>query len=429
MPLLEKSNSRTFATLLGLSATSIAFMAAFFSVSGLAMVYAGSSLLVAIAMGVLEFSKLVTASFLYRYWQDITFKMKSYLVLAVIILMVITSGGIYGYLTNAYQGATISLDKINSEMLLLEDQEKILIEDRDRFISDRQKLLEIRNQDISGITMTDSTRYYDSRVRQRAYERYEGELSAINENLDSTNVQLSRIRGKIADNKTKMIDTGVEVGPLVYMARVFNTSMDTVMNWFSLFIVVVFDPLAVVLVIAFNFVLVKMREDKLAYLREVEREKEAERKRQEKERQDRERKERLEKERKEREDKEREERDKRNISIDFRDVIRKVTGQSSKSEKPKPPTIPEEEKQDEVVSDLVQEAVKGEEPKKVDKTKKKMEQKSKSKVKKVDSSLTDDEIINSFEDASRQARLSGSGRRVVYEPGGGVDIDYSIQED
>ena len=264
MALLERTNSRIFAALLGISAIGIAFMAAFFSVTGLSMVYAGSSLFIAVAMGVLEFSKLITASFLYRYWSEISFKVKFYLTLAVVILMVLTSGGIYGYLTNAYQGATIDLDKMNSEIRYLEDQEAGLIADRDRLVQDRNALMEIRNQDVSGISIIDSTRYLDQRYRQRAFDRYKDELQSINSQADSTTARLLRVQDELATKKRAMIDTGVEVGPLVYMAKVFNTSMDRVMNWFSLLIVLVFDPLAVVLIIAFNFVLIKIRDENFA---------------------------------------------------------------------------------------------------------------------------------------------------------------------
>lgn len=390
-------NSRIFLFFLGLIAFGLVMTAAVFSITGLAMLY-DSSYHIIVAMSIIESSKIIIASLLYRYWKSLLIWLKTYLVIALIILMIITSGGIYGFMTYKYQNVTISLDKINSEMILLEDQEKLLAEDRDRFISDRQKLLEIRNQDISGVIITDSTRYYDSRIRQRAYERYESELLNINRNLDSTNIQLNRIRVKIAGNKTEMIDTGVEVGPLVYMSRVFNTSMDNVMNWFSLLIILVFDPLAVVLVIAFNFVLIKIKEEKIMYSKEIERQKEIERRQQERERTEKEKQKKLEDIQKQKEEQE-----KRTISIDFKDVVKKITNPIVQSETLQKPIILKKKKND--LQDNL------------------------NTVKKIENKITDDEILNSFEDASRKIKLSDNNKQVIYEPGGNVDIDYSIQED
>ena len=286
MALLERTNSGIFAVLLGISAIGIAFMAAFFSVTGLSMVYAGSSLFIAVAMGVLEFSKLITASFLYRYWDVITFKMKTYLTSAVVILMIITSGGIYGYLTNAYQGATINLDKMNSQTQVLDQRKQNLIDERQRLIDDiafqrdeRQSTIDNRNEEIRTNNLaTDSTtvkyRAYRNRKIREDYDaelvKNEENISHYSMNLDSVNVKISRVNDNISSKKLELIDTGVDVGPLVYMARIFNTSMDTVMNWFSIFIVLVFDPLSVVLIIAYNFVLIRIRDENFSFQRQAE---------------------------------------------------------------------------------------------------------------------------------------------------------------
>jgi len=276
--MLEKTNSKIFTTLLGFSALLVAAAAAIFSVTGLSMLYSGEMLYVAIAMGALEFAKIITASFLYRYWKTTGWGLKTYLSIAVLVLMLVTSGGIYGYLTNSYQGATIGLDKINSQAQVLDQRKQNLVDERERLKSDiatlraeRQSTIENRNSEIAANnTATDSNSVkYRAWRNSQAHKRYDEELTRIDDNisryteqLDTTNVRLSTVEQDISDKKLEMIDTGVDVGPLVYMARIFNTTMDNVMKWFTLVIVFVFDPLAIALIVAYNSVIMKGRQEK-----------------------------------------------------------------------------------------------------------------------------------------------------------------------
>jgi len=275
MPLI-KTESRFFIFLVGLAAVSVATWAAVFSVTGLSMLYSGSLLYVAIAMGVLEFSKIIVASYLYRHWQDTKWWLKTYLSVALILLMLITSGGIYGYLTNSYQGATVGLEKINSQTEVLNQRKINLAEERDRITSDLERLRSERRSIVdsraSEIQANDEAQDSLS-VKYRAYrnrrvrEQYKPELDNIDaqinkymSDLDSTNVRLSRANDDIANQKLEIIDSGVEIGPLIYMARIFNTSMDNVMKWFTLVIVFVFDPLAIALVLALNVIIARQPE-------------------------------------------------------------------------------------------------------------------------------------------------------------------------
>ena len=275
---MERLDSKWFIFLVGLSALSVATWAAVFSVTGLSMLYSGAFVYIAIAMGVLEFSKIIVASYLYRHWRDTVFWLRMYMSTALILLMVITSGGIYGYLTNSYQGATIGLDRINSQSQVLEIRKENFIAERERLVSDiatlrseRQSTVENRNNEIATNNMaldSNSVKYRAWRNSQ-VHKRYNVELGNIDNqvskytvDLDSTNVRLSRVNNEFADNKLEMINTGGEVGPLVYMARIFNTSMDNIMKWFSLAIVFVFDPLAIALIIAYNNLVMMHRHPK-----------------------------------------------------------------------------------------------------------------------------------------------------------------------
>ena len=123
-------NSKYFHIWLGLSALLIAGSAAAFSVYGLAKLFSGAFLSVVVMAGSLELGKLVTASFLYRYWNMINWFQKVYMTIATIVLVFITSAGIFGYLSNAYQGATIEFEKQSTTLFYKEDRLTQLQEDK-----------------------------------------------------------------------------------------------------------------------------------------------------------------------------------------------------------------------------------------------------------------------------------------------------------
>ena len=101
--MLQKIKERIFPFLIALSALSISASAAFYSVTGLSMLFAGASVAVLIMASSLEVAKLVIASLLYQYWNKLHAGLKVYLTIATVVLMLLTSAGIYGYLSNAYQ--------------------------------------------------------------------------------------------------------------------------------------------------------------------------------------------------------------------------------------------------------------------------------------------------------------------------------------
>ena len=155
-----------FQLLLGLSALFIAGCAAFFSVFGIAKLFSGAFIAVVIMASSLELGKLVTASFLYRYWDKINQFQKIYMAAATVILVLITSAGIFGYLSNAYQGATIEFEKQTTALSFKEEQIEQLEEDKvflkdeleqsvaslpDNYITAKRKLREDYNPQILGI--------------------------------------------------------------------------------------------------------------------------------------------------------------------------------------------------------------------------------------------------------------------------------------
>ena len=221
-----------FIPLLGFTALFVAGNAAFFSVFGLSKLFAGATLSVIFMASSLELAKLVTAAYLYRYWGIINTFMKSYLLVGVVTLILITSGGIFGFLSNAYQGATIEFEKQSTTLLYKEDRLVQLEEDK-------VYLKEELEQAISELPENYRT------AKRLLREEYNPKVLAVND-------EILGIKQEIGDLKVGLIETGVDVGPAIYLARIFGTDIDSVVKFFIFMLIFVFDPLAVVLVIAFN---------------------------------------------------------------------------------------------------------------------------------------------------------------------------------
>ena len=223
---------KNFTTLVGLSALLVAGSAAFFSVFGLSKLFSGAQLSVIIMAGSLEFTKLVAASFLYQYWYRVSKLLKMYLGIGVITLVLITSAGIFGYLSNAYQGATIDFEKQSTTLLYKEDRLSQLEEDK-------TYLKEELEQAISELPENYRT------AKRQLREDYNPKVLELND-------MILGIKQEVGDLKVGLIETGVDVGPAIYLARIFGTDIDSVVKFFIFMLIFVFDPLAVVLVIAFN---------------------------------------------------------------------------------------------------------------------------------------------------------------------------------
>ena len=228
-----------FQLTLGLSALFIAGCAAFFSVFGIGKLFSGAFIAVVIMASSLEIGKLVTASFLYRFWDKINLLQKVYMAAATIMLIFITSAGIFGYLSNAYQGATVEFEKQTTALLFKEEQVEQLEEDK-------QFLLNELDQQVQSLPDNYIT------AKRKLREDYNPQILSINS-------ELLDLKKEVGELKTNLVETGVDVGPAVYLARTFNTDIDTVVKFFIFILIFVFDPLAVMLVVAYNQVLLENR--------------------------------------------------------------------------------------------------------------------------------------------------------------------------
>lgn len=261
-----------FSFFVALSAALVAGCAAYYSVFGLSQLFAGASLAVIIMASSLEFGKIVAVSLLQKYWKKLSKAIKVYLVTGVFILVCITSGGIYGFLSNAYQKTASKYEITEGQLSILNNKKdlfdknildnKLIIETKTKRV---QQLNDLRtNQEIrlDGATNNSNRTKARSDINSATIEIQKlnieiDELNAKNSRLlDSSNVYANKaIESKASNGAT------AELGPLKYLSQLTGQPMEKVVNWFILLLIFVFDPLAVALVIATNRVLEIESED------------------------------------------------------------------------------------------------------------------------------------------------------------------------
>jgi len=257
-----------FPFLVALSAFSLAGAAAFFSVTGLSKLFGGAQGAVIIMASSLEFSKLVTASFLHKYWKHINWKLKTYLTIGTITIMLITSAGIYGFLSSAYSETSNKLENIDGQIALIEQKKKIVQDDISRLESNQklkqdrvQSLIILRTQQESRVdslynrSKVNIAKRVEEQINQSNLEitRVTKEADVLSQKIQLKNDELAKLDTEILGLKSN--DVAGEVGPLKYIAKLTGYSMDSVVNFFILLLIFVFDPMAVCLVIATNIAL------------------------------------------------------------------------------------------------------------------------------------------------------------------------------
>jgi cell division protein FtsL len=230
--------------LVGFSALIIAGCAAFFSVTGLGVLFSGASTAVMVMAGALEFAKLVAATYLKQMWGEIKGFNKWYLVSAVALLMLITSAGIFGYLSNAFQSQSLKLQQVDREIMVHStkiDQNTTQITQLSTQISEFNKN---QGKIIDGGKV-------NSRLL-RSIDNRDKEIAKINKKISDLQDQNAKENEKINEIKTSNIDLEKEVGGFRFVAEAFGVELKNVVKFFIFLIVIVFDPLAVALIIAFN---------------------------------------------------------------------------------------------------------------------------------------------------------------------------------
>jgi cell division protein FtsL len=230
--------------LVGLSAIIIAGCAAYFSVTGLGVLFAGASISVMVMASSLELAKLVAATYLKQKWDEIGGFNKWYLTASVALLMLITSAGIFGYLSNAFQAQSLQLQQVDREIAVHQtkiDQNTTQIE---------QLSTQITEFNTNQGKIIDGGKV-NSRLL-RSIDNRDKEIAKINNKISDLQTQNAGETEKINEIKIKNLDLEKEVGGFRFVAEAFGVELKNVVKFFIFLIVIVFDPLAVALIIAFN---------------------------------------------------------------------------------------------------------------------------------------------------------------------------------
>tara|TARA_B100001123_G_C15233405_1_gene996100 strand:- start:107 stop:1147 length:1041 start_codon:yes stop_codon:yes gene_type:complete len=309
-----------FTLLVFVVAVSIAGCAAFFSVKGIGLLFAGSFISVVIMASSLEAGKLVAASFLYRKWKDLAMWLRIYLTTAVLLLMGITSLGIFGFLTDAYEQTKTKVDLYESNIARLEDESSVVkneIENLkssnemtreeksksidnyrgiyDNFVQQQQARIDQINTRLAaldkelsdlqnspgGIFSSKKKKLQELNERQKPerdsiaiqlqsidaaisdeYKKFLAKVDSITVSTGEVDIQskLDPLYAKLKNNeqsimKSKIDISETDIGSFKFIARAFDIDTDTAVKWFTLIIVLVFDPLAVSLIIGYNALL------------------------------------------------------------------------------------------------------------------------------------------------------------------------------
>jgi len=264
--------AKLFPILIALAALAVSGSAAFYSVFGLSKLFAGASTQVIIMAGSLEFAKLVVASLLYQYWDTIGKFLRFYLSIAVLVLMVITSGGIYGFLSGAYQSTATKSELLDKSLMIINQKQTRFEETKEDLNIEKTQI----NQSISDLRISlsspTSVSYWDENSQtvittssSSARRALQAELKTTIADRDNLNLKLEAVLDSIATTDMALLDKEIsneserELGPLKYLAETTGKDMDQVVNWFLLLIIFVFDPLAIAMVVAANFAFAQIK--------------------------------------------------------------------------------------------------------------------------------------------------------------------------
>jgi hypothetical protein len=245
--------------LVGFSAIIVAGCAAYFSVTGLGVLFAGATVSVMVMAGALEFAKLVAATYLKQQWDVIKGFNKWYLATSVATLMLITSAGIFGYLSNAFQQQNLELQKVERDIAVYQTQ--ITKNDAEilRYSTQLTNQQNIRNSQEANISKVVERNGSTSRLTQMV-RNADKEIVSVSKRIDELTIQNNVALDSINAIKNNNIELEREVGGFRFVAEAFNIPLNDVVKFFILIIVLVFDPLAVALIIAFNGLMMNRKE-------------------------------------------------------------------------------------------------------------------------------------------------------------------------
>ena len=269
--MIEYLKPRIFPLLIAFSALSVSLSAAFYSVSGLSKLFAGAAFAVIVMSASLEVAKLVIASLLYQYRKTLPFLLKSYLSIACVVLILITSMGIYGFLSSAYQDTANKEGNVESRIVLIETKRDNIKEQLEVYTEEKTSINEAVTELRKGLS-NNKVQWRDKETGQIITSTSSSTRRALTKQLDQAierqtevNAKVDELNEKIFNFETEIVEARIgdgstsELGPLKYLSGLTGLPMDRIINYLLLTIIFVFDPLAIALVIAANFAFARLR--------------------------------------------------------------------------------------------------------------------------------------------------------------------------
>ena len=242
----------------------LASSAAYYSVYGISKLFSAAAVAVAVMAGTLEASKLIAATYLHRYWKKINFLLKFYLTTAVIILMIITSIGIYGFLTAAYQTTANELFVMDKEIAVIEMKKSRYQEQLNGYIEEKNQLASSITELTKGLSnnkvqwkdketgeILTSTSSSTRRVLKAQLDDFKLQRNSVSKKIESLTDSVTKLDIQVLDIQSNSTITN-EVGPLKYVSELLDRPMNQVVNWCILIFIFVFDPFAIILLISAN---------------------------------------------------------------------------------------------------------------------------------------------------------------------------------
>lgn len=233
-----------------LAALSMEIIGSYISIVGLSSVFAKDPIILAMVVS-LDVAKIVTVSFVYRNWRDLNIAMRSYMAAAVVVLMMLTSTGLFGYLSSAFMGTITPVVAQQEKTDRLENKLSFVRAERERLL-DRQKQIELQIANLPTESIKGRTKLL------AAFKEDRDSITAKLTQLDTSNEAIERQLDSV-----KNVDSSVKthVGPILYISKITGLPLEHTVTWLIVVIIAVFEPLAVLMVIAANYLIAKREND------------------------------------------------------------------------------------------------------------------------------------------------------------------------
>jgi len=221
----------------------------FISVIGFGALFSMNPIIMTMAV-ILDAAKIVSVTFLYQCWRDLGWWWKTTFIPAAIFLVIITSAGVFGYLTGEFQRAlqpnmqsVLQVESLKREKVSVDAERTQLLDEKAKI--DKQ-IAQLPDESVAG--------------RQRLIRSFAPDLNRIRGRMDVVTKRGDELTKEILQAESENVEKAVHVGPILYVAKVFEITVEEASKWIILMLVLVFDPLAIMLVLAGNFLIARRRE-------------------------------------------------------------------------------------------------------------------------------------------------------------------------